>query len=120
MNINNIKRNLNNPVIPVAPMVPLAPLAPMVPLASKPIDIPKIRYVNKMFEEPEEEEEEKPPNSVVWNDLNEVEPMSILHKPINTVINSLGLADPRYDWRDKTSKGKHSHRNFTQYLKENL
>jgi len=73
------------------------------------------RLINNQLDE--DSEEEKKPQSEAWD--TEIETLDIM-KPIRIIIDELNLDDIEYDWRNSTSKGRKSHKNFTNFLKETL
>tara|TARA_R100001591_G_scaffold115336_1_gene130763 strand:- start:1364 stop:1720 length:357 start_codon:yes stop_codon:yes gene_type:complete len=79
-------------------------------------NIQKPVLVNKEFEN-NSSEDELPPESEYWTTSEDV---LDIYKPINNIINDLELNNDVYDWRHKTYNGKKSRKNFTQFLVETL
>lgn len=73
------------------------------------------KLVNNMFDG--DSEEEKEPQSEVW--VTDVEELDV-RKPIRMTVEDLHLDDNVYDWRHSTGKGRKSHKNFTNFLRETL
>lgn len=120
MDIAQIKRNLalkrNNLEPPTHPLKGEAFVRAPVKEPSKPV-IP--RSSADLYNNSLESEEEKPkPRSVVWESEDGGYSKSPEGNPpsVESFIQKNELEDEKYDWRLKTSKGKRSHKNFTDFL----
>ena len=122
MNIDEIKRRLNNKTILNNPQAPQEPKQKNDVYLTKKSETPKIirpperltkkDLVNDLYDDDTDEDEEKP-ESQVWE--TEKETIDI-NQPVKNIIETLELDDKKYDWRYKTRKGKQSRHNFTNFM----
>lgn len=111
MNIDQIKKNLNNGVR----FNNKFEIKDNPPLYIKKDIIEPIKFAQPSNDDSSDEEEH--PQSKSW--YTDLESIDII-QPVNITINQLELDKDVYDWRTTTKKGRLSHKNFTQFLKITL
>ena len=135
MNIDEIKRNLNKrrtnlqapppTPAPVASASPVASARPQHPEHTTPSANVHVHSVNEIFTRTLEEEEEKEPQSEPWyapvaTPGRGQEDGFLDMDDVRRTISDLGLDEDQYDWRQQTTNGRKSRREFTEFLKMSL
>ena len=75
--------------------------------------------INQLWDYDSDEEDEIIPNSTYWMIPQNVSFIDINEDPCS-LIDKLSLENPEDDWRKSTNRGRHSRRNFTNFLVNNL
>lgn len=125
MNIDDIKRNLNNGKsknLERPAQLPVQAPAfkePKPTTVQKPfVETEKSHLANKVFD-PEEEEEPIVPNSRTWTAPDDLQPIDPLGS-VSRLIHKLELDDVEVDWREKSKKGRRSRMNFTNFMVDTI